>query len=262
MPVCFILSYRGPGNPIVGFLDRVNGNQYRFGSHRHVWDGLQKIIAASCLATIQSLSENLHWWTSANKRAHQCYSPSGWTNTATVCSQRKIPFAAGLLMAWGTHTGLASNPHTGQRWHKPDGCSEHHTEVFKEGLGSMKNITVKLNIKPDSRPKFFKARPVPYAIKPKVETELEYLLKKGVLEPVSQLDSLQLCWSWKRMSPWWCVEISKWTLTRYWKLNSTLCFTLKICLLAWLAERNSAKLTSTKPTSRCMRMRSQDSCSP
>lgn len=61
-----------------------------------------------------------------------------------------------------------------------------HAEVFKEGLGSMKNITVKLNIMPGSRPKFFKARPVPYAIKPKVEAELESLIKTGVLEPVSQ----------------------------------------------------------------------------
>lgn len=61
-----------------------------------------------------------------------------------------------------------------------------HAEVFKEGLGSMKNITVKLNIKPGSRPTFFRARPVPYAIKPKVEAELESLIKSGVLEPVSQ----------------------------------------------------------------------------
>ena len=63
-----------------------------------------------------------------------------------------------------------------------------HAEVFKEGLGSMKNITVKLNIKPDSRPKFFKVRPVPYAIKPKVEAGLEALIKSRVLEPVSQSD--------------------------------------------------------------------------
>lgn len=41
-----------------------------------------------------------------------------------------------------------------------------HADVFRDELGSMKEITVKLNIKQDSRPKFFKARPVPYAIKP------------------------------------------------------------------------------------------------
>lgn len=61
-----------------------------------------------------------------------------------------------------------------------------HAEVFKEELGTMKDITVNLNIKPDSRPKFLKARQVPYAIKPKVEAELESLVKSGVLEPISR----------------------------------------------------------------------------
>lgn len=61
-----------------------------------------------------------------------------------------------------------------------------YPEVFKEELGNMKDITVKLNIKPDSHPKFLKARPVPYAIRPKVEAELESLVKSGVLEPVSR----------------------------------------------------------------------------
>ena len=63
-----------------------------------------------------------------------------------------------------------------------------HTEVFKEELGSMKGITVKVNIKPESTSKFCKARPVPYAIKPKVEAELDSLVRSGVLEPVKQSD--------------------------------------------------------------------------
>lgn len=49
----------------------------------------------------------------------------------------------------------------------------------------MKDITVKLAIKSDSKPKCLKARPVPYAIKPKVETELDHLEKAGVLKKVS-----------------------------------------------------------------------------
>ncbi|KAJ8348953.1 hypothetical protein SKAU_G00275420 [Synaphobranchus kaupii] len=65
---------------------------------------------------------------------------------------------------------------------------EKHAEVFNDELGTMKEITIKLNLKPDSRPKFFKARTVPYAIKPKVEAELEALVKSGVLEPVRQSD--------------------------------------------------------------------------
>lgn len=60
-----------------------------------------------------------------------------------------------------------------------------HPKVFDGELGSMKDITVKLTVKPDSTPKCLKARPVPYAIRPKVEAELDRLVKSGVLEPVS-----------------------------------------------------------------------------
>nr|XP_061795480.1 uncharacterized protein K02A2.6-like [Nerophis lumbriciformis] len=58
-------------------------------------------------------------------------------------------------------------------------------EVFREELGSMKDITVKLHIKPGSKPVFMKARTVPYAIRDKVEADLDALVKSGVLEPVT-----------------------------------------------------------------------------
>nr|XP_025038057.1 uncharacterized protein K02A2.6-like [Pelodiscus sinensis] len=60
-----------------------------------------------------------------------------------------------------------------------------HAAVFGEDLGSMRGITVKLNIKPGSQPKYLKARNVPYAIRPKVEADLEHLVKNGVLIPVT-----------------------------------------------------------------------------
>lgn len=47
---------------------------------------------------------------------------------------------------------------------------------------------VSLSIKPDIRPKFLKARPVPYGIRPKVEAELHSWVQSGVIEPVSQSD--------------------------------------------------------------------------
>lgn len=62
---------------------------------------------------------------------------------------------------------------------------EKYKEVFREELGCMKNITVKLHIKPDSKPVFMKARNVPYAIRAKVEADLDKLVKTGVLEPVT-----------------------------------------------------------------------------
>jgi hypothetical protein len=55
-----------------------------------------------------------------------------------------------------------------------------HGGVFNGELGCMKDITVKLSIKPDKIPKFLKAQPI--AIRPKVEGAL---VKNKVLEPVS-----------------------------------------------------------------------------
>lgn len=62
---------------------------------------------------------------------------------------------------------------------------EKHDQVFCDELGSMKDITVKLHVKPGSKPVFLKARPVPYAIRTKVEADLDDNVKSGVLEPVT-----------------------------------------------------------------------------
>ncbi|XP_031422660.1 uncharacterized protein K02A2.6-like [Clupea harengus] len=62
---------------------------------------------------------------------------------------------------------------------------EKYAEVFKDELGSMKNIMTKLDLKSGSKPRFMKARAVPYALRPKVEAELKSLVESGVLEPVS-----------------------------------------------------------------------------
>lgn len=48
----------------------------------------------------------------------------------------------------------------------------------------MKDITVKLTVKSGSTPKCLKVRSVAYAIKPKVEAELDGLVKISVLEPL------------------------------------------------------------------------------
>lgn len=56
-----------------------------------------------------------------------------------------------------------------------------YSEVFKEGLGKYTGHPVTIYLKPGATPKFLKARPVPYAIKSKVEKEIDRLVHEGVL---------------------------------------------------------------------------------
>lgn len=61
---------------------------------------------------------------------------------------------------------------------------DQYTEVFKEELGELKGPPAKIYVDSEAVPRFFKARPVPYAMKAKVEAELERLLRENIIEPV------------------------------------------------------------------------------
>ena len=59
-----------------------------------------------------------------------------------------------------------------------------HDTVFCDELGQLKDATAKVYVDPDAPPRLCKARAVPYALRPKVEKELERLQQAGVIEPV------------------------------------------------------------------------------
>ena len=59
---------------------------------------------------------------------------------------------------------------------------DRYREVFSESLGTITPFHVKLSVTPEAKPKFFKPRPVPYAIREKVAGELDRLDQAGVLE--------------------------------------------------------------------------------
>ncbi|KAJ7983771.1 hypothetical protein DPEC_G00371530 [Dallia pectoralis] len=94
----------------------------------------------------------------------------------TLCGERKLPIVARTFVAGENQHRLAISAHNEHGDTGLPALLEKHGEVFNGELGSMKNITVKLNIKPDSKPKLMKARPVPYAIRPKVEADLDALV--------------------------------------------------------------------------------------
>ena len=52
----------------------------------------------------------------------------------------------------------------------------------------MKGYKAKIVVDPNVTPQYFKPRPVPYAMKKKVEEELERLQKEGLEEPVQFAD--------------------------------------------------------------------------
>ena len=56
-----------------------------------------------------------------------------------------------------------------------------YSEVFKSGLGTMKAIKAHLHIKEGVKPKFYRPRPVPFAIKGLVGRELERLEEIGIV---------------------------------------------------------------------------------
>ncbi|XP_069365277.1 uncharacterized protein [Maniola hyperantus] len=56
--------------------------------------------------------------------------------------------------------------------------------VFSDNLGSFNKYKISLHLKPDAKPIFIKARSVPYALKDKIDKELDRLLSLGILKPV------------------------------------------------------------------------------
>ena len=63
-----------------------------------------------------------------------------------------------------------------------------HPAVVEEGLGTLKGFKAKIYVDPTAQPKFHRARSVPYALRDKVEKELQRLQEEGTLEPVDMAE--------------------------------------------------------------------------
>ena len=64
-----------------------------------------------------------------------------------------------------------------------DGLRQHE-DIFKEELGTWVGPPAKIYINKGVAPKYYKPRPVPYAMRKKVELEFERLTKQGIIDPV------------------------------------------------------------------------------
>ncbi len=95
-----------------------------------------------------------------------------------------------------------------------------HAKVFSEDLGTLKGFETPLTLKPGHQPKFCQACVVPYALRPKVEAEIDRLLQQGVISPVQFSDwetpfvpvikrssAMRICGDFKvTVNPALCVE--------------------------------------------------------
>ena len=70
--------------------------------------------------------------------------------------------------------------------------------LFKDELGKIEHCEATLHVRPDAHPRFFKARPVPLAIKPSIEEELDKLEASGVIKKLSTVSGLPQSFQFQR----------------------------------------------------------------
>lgn len=64
------------------------------------------------------------------------------------------------------------------------GILDTYTTVFSSELGVLKGTSATIRVNPTAQPRFHKPRAVPYALKAKIEKELDRLIQQGVIEPI------------------------------------------------------------------------------
>ena len=99
--------------------------------------------------------------------------------------------------------------------------------LFEKGYGLIKQYKASIQVREGAQPIFLKARPVPYALKEKVEQELQRLEDEGIIYKVSQSDwaapvvlvpkedgSLRVCGDYK-------MTVNKWADVDQYPLPNT-----------------------------------------
>ena len=63
-----------------------------------------------------------------------------------------------------------------------------HEGVFKDKLGTLKGMKAKLHVDPQAKSLFHKAHTVPFALRDRVELELERLERQDIIAPITFSD--------------------------------------------------------------------------
>ena len=98
-----------------------------------------------------------------------------------------------IKLDWGEIKALKVNQATDNETQgKVNHLLEKYKSVFDDDLGTLKGHQADLKLKENCRPRYCKARQVPYALRPKVEAELTCLEKEGILNKVEHSESATL----------------------------------------------------------------------
>lgn len=80
-----------------------------------------------------------------------------------------------------TRSASTTAPSTAERL---QALKEEYAEIFGSDLGCLKGVKGDLTLQEGAKPKFVKARPLPYALRHKVEAELDRLTSEDIISPV------------------------------------------------------------------------------
>ena len=70
----------------------------------------------------------------------------------------------------------------------PEDLMAKHADLFKEELGLVSPFQATLHVRADAHPRFFKPRPVPFAVKAAIDYELDQLEASGIITKVAHSD--------------------------------------------------------------------------
>ena len=63
-----------------------------------------------------------------------------------------------------------------------------YPHVFEDGLGLVNGVKEHIHLKTDAKPRFYRPRSIPYAMKERVDKELDRLIEEQIIEPVQYAD--------------------------------------------------------------------------
>ncbi|XP_046570716.1 uncharacterized protein LOC124278930 [Haliotis rubra] len=123
-----------------------------------------------------------------NKRKKISSSSGSDTNLGDTPATTNMATATGNLVRQSLETIYSANATTQEQPHfgtpqDIEDVLQTYSHIFQE-QGGIKGMVGKIYIPPNAKPVFLKARPLPYAMKEKVDKELDRLLAEGIIESV------------------------------------------------------------------------------